>query len=125
MTLQIVLITGMSGSGKSVALHALEDAGFYCVDNLPPELLLPFVQLERDHLAQQVAIAMHTGAELGLATLAAAAAAGACGGQAVPLGLHKSPVEALFKHPAAWAYIAAGPRDLVLRTVAQGAGLVQ
>jgi UPF0042 nucleotide-binding protein len=43
--LEIVLITGMSGSGKSVALHALEDAGFYCVDNLPPELLLPFVEL--------------------------------------------------------------------------------
>jgi UPF0042 nucleotide-binding protein len=58
MTLQIVLITGMSGSGKSVALHALEDAGFYCVDNLPPELLLPFVQLEREHLASRVAIAM-------------------------------------------------------------------
>lgn len=58
MTLQIVLITGMSGSGKSVALNALEDAGFYCVDNLPPELLLPFVQLEREHLASRVAIAM-------------------------------------------------------------------
>ena len=37
----------MSGSGKSVALHALEDAGYYCVDNLPPELLLPFVELEQ------------------------------------------------------------------------------
>ena len=32
---EVVLITGISGSGKSVALHALEDAGFYCVDNLP------------------------------------------------------------------------------------------
>lgn len=56
--LQVVLITGMSGSGKSVALHALEDAGFYCVDNLPPELLLPFVTLERQHNASRVAIAM-------------------------------------------------------------------
>ena len=36
---EVVLVTGMSGSGKSVALHALEDAGFFCVDNLPPELL--------------------------------------------------------------------------------------
>jgi len=45
--MEIVLITGMSGSGKSVALHALEDAGYYCVDNLPPELLLPFVELEQ------------------------------------------------------------------------------
>jgi RNase adapter protein RapZ len=56
--LQIVLITGMSGSGKSVALHALEDAGFYCVDNLPPELLLPFVALEKTHNATRLAIAM-------------------------------------------------------------------
>ena len=47
MTLEVVLITGMSGSGKSVALRALEDAGYYCVDNLPPELLLPFVALEQ------------------------------------------------------------------------------
>jgi UPF0042 nucleotide-binding protein len=56
--LEIMLITGMSGSGKSVALHALEDAGFYCVDNLPPELLLPFVELEQQHKARQIAIAM-------------------------------------------------------------------
>ena len=56
--LQIVLITGMSGSGKSVALNALEDAGYYCVDNLPPELLLPFVALERKHKATRLAIAM-------------------------------------------------------------------
>ncbi len=56
--LQIVLITGMSGSGKSVALHALEDVGFFCVDNLPPELLVPFVALEKEHQATRVAIAM-------------------------------------------------------------------
>ncbi len=56
--LEIVLITGMSGSGKSVALHALEDVGFYCVDNLPPELLLPFVELELQHHAKRLAIAM-------------------------------------------------------------------
>ena len=57
-SMQIVLITGMSGSGKSVALHALEDAGFYCVDNLPPELLLPFIELEQKHEAKRVAIAI-------------------------------------------------------------------
>jgi UPF0042 nucleotide-binding protein len=37
--MQIVLITGISGSGKSVALNVLEDAGYYCVDNLHPNLL--------------------------------------------------------------------------------------
>ena len=56
--LQLVLITGMSGSGKSVALRALEDQGFYCVDNLPPELLMPLVTLERTHRASRLAIAM-------------------------------------------------------------------
>jgi UPF0042 nucleotide-binding protein len=56
--LELVLITGMSGSGKSVALRALEDAGYFCVDNLPPELLLAFVALEQEHHANRVAIAM-------------------------------------------------------------------
>ena len=58
LDLQIVLITGMSGSGKSVVLHALEDAGFFCVDNLPPELLAPFVALQKKNKASRVAIAM-------------------------------------------------------------------
>jgi UPF0042 nucleotide-binding protein len=56
--MELVLITGMSGSGKSVALRALEDAGYFCVDNLPPELLLSFVAVEQHHRAQRVAIAM-------------------------------------------------------------------
>ena len=55
---ELVLVTGISGSGKSVALHALEDAGFYCVDNLPPELLRGFLQLERKRLDRRVAIAV-------------------------------------------------------------------
>jgi RNase adapter protein RapZ len=54
----MVLITGMSGSGKSVALHALEDAGYYCVDNLPPELLMRLMELEKEHGATKVAVAM-------------------------------------------------------------------
>ena len=45
---EVVLVTGISGSGKSVALHALEDAGFFCVDNLPPELLREFLRLEHE-----------------------------------------------------------------------------
>ncbi|CAN7576696.1 MULTISPECIES: RNase adapter RapZ [Variovorax] len=58
MDLDLVLITGMSGSGKSVALHALEDAGYYCVDNLPPELLTAFIALQHEQQATRVAIAM-------------------------------------------------------------------
>jgi len=38
-SVSVLIVTGQSGSGKSVALAALEDAGFYCIDNLPPELL--------------------------------------------------------------------------------------
>ena len=45
-TLDIVLLTGISGSGQSVALNALEDAGYFCVDNLPPELLGGMIDLE-------------------------------------------------------------------------------
>jgi UPF0042 nucleotide-binding protein len=56
--MELILITGVSGSGKSVALHSLEDAGYYCVDNLPPELLSSFVALKRPHNAPKVAIAM-------------------------------------------------------------------
>ncbi len=56
--MDIVLITGMSGSGKSVALRALEDAGFYCTDNLPPELMAQFVELELKHGVSKLAIAM-------------------------------------------------------------------
>ena len=58
LPIELILITGMSGSGKSVALHALEDAGYYCVDNLPPELLTSFVALERQRGESKVAIAM-------------------------------------------------------------------
>ncbi len=42
--MQIILITGISGSGKTVALHVLEDAGYFCVDNLPPSLLCNLVE---------------------------------------------------------------------------------
>jgi UPF0042 nucleotide-binding protein len=37
--MQLILLSGVSGSGKSVALRALEDAGYFCVDNLPPHLI--------------------------------------------------------------------------------------
>lgn len=58
--LDLVLITGISGSGKSIALHALEDAGYFCVDNLPPELLRDFIAVERQRESgsRRVAVAV-------------------------------------------------------------------
>lgn len=46
--MHLVIITGLSGSGKSTAAHALEDDGFFVVDNLPPALLPPFLSLSGD-----------------------------------------------------------------------------
>ncbi len=43
--LQVLIITGMSGAGKSLVLDFLEDRGFYCVDNLPPKLVPVFIDL--------------------------------------------------------------------------------
>jgi UPF0042 nucleotide-binding protein len=40
---RIIILSGLSGSGKSVALHMLEDLGFYCIDNIPAALLKPFI----------------------------------------------------------------------------------
>ena len=42
--MRLVIISGLSGSGKSVALNVLEDAGFYCIDNIPVGLLQSFVE---------------------------------------------------------------------------------
>ncbi len=42
---QLVILTGLSGSGKSTVLHAFEDMGFYCVDNLPVEIIPIFAEL--------------------------------------------------------------------------------
>ncbi len=43
--IRIVIITGLSGSGKSTAIKALEDVGFFCIDNLPPSFLPKFIEL--------------------------------------------------------------------------------
>ncbi|WP_198361783.1 RNase adapter RapZ [Herbaspirillum sp. meg3] len=55
--MRIVLITGISGSGKSVALHVLEDAGYFCVDNLPPALLRSLVETRLQEGDETLAVA--------------------------------------------------------------------
>ena len=56
--MQINLITGISGSGKSVALKAFEDAGYDCIDNLPVSLLENLVQTLESEKSEQVAVAI-------------------------------------------------------------------
>ncbi|WP_227394234.1 RNase adapter RapZ [Jeotgalibacillus aurantiacus] len=46
--MEIVIITGMSGAGKTVAVQSFEDLGFFCVDNLPPTLLPKFLELMKE-----------------------------------------------------------------------------
>ncbi|WP_084242537.1 RNase adapter RapZ [Planomicrobium okeanokoites] len=45
---ELIVITGMSGAGKTVAIQSFEDLGFFTIDNLPPALLLTFIKLMRD-----------------------------------------------------------------------------
>ncbi|WP_164215932.1 RNase adapter RapZ [Virgibacillus sp. YIM 98842] len=57
---KLVIITGMSGAGKTVAVQSFEDLGYYCVDNLPPTLLPKFLELMKDSTnnIQKVALVM-------------------------------------------------------------------
>ncbi len=43
--MKFVIVTGLSGSGKSETMKALEDMGFYCVDNMPPTLITKFAEI--------------------------------------------------------------------------------
>src|SRR5258707_13383191 len=66
--MQLVLISGLSGSGKSIALNALEDSGYYCVDNLPGQLLQQSAELLRraghKHVAMSIDARMGDSLEL-------------------------------------------------------------
>lgn len=56
--MQLVLISGLSGSGKSIALNVLEDSGYYCVDNLPARLLPELAGFLREAGYQRVAVSI-------------------------------------------------------------------
>ncbi|MCL4784300.1 MAG: RNase adapter RapZ [Bryobacterales bacterium] len=67
---QLVIITGLSGSGKGTVLRSLEDAGYYAVDNLPVELLATFSQLIKENPGiENAAIVVDIREEAGLAKL--------------------------------------------------------
>ncbi|RJG04989.1 RNase adapter RapZ [Noviherbaspirillum cavernae] len=69
--MRIILITGISGSGKSVGLNVLEDAGYFCVDNLPPKLLRQLVATRMEEGGQTLAVAMDSRSADSLAGLPA------------------------------------------------------
>ena len=56
--MQIILVSGLSGAGKSIALDVLEDAGYYCVDNLPATLLMDVVGFLADAGHERVALSV-------------------------------------------------------------------
>ena len=61
--MEFVILTGLSGAGKTNALHAMEDSGYYCVDNLPPQLLETFYDLcdnSTDSRMKKVAVVADT-----------------------------------------------------------------
>ena len=57
MEYRFVIITGMSGAGKSVAAKALEDVGFFCIDNMPTSLILKLLELKEDFFSHNKNIA--------------------------------------------------------------------
>lgn len=56
--IQLVIITGMSGAGKTVAIQSFEDLGFFCVDNLPPSLLPKFLELMKESSSKMSKVAL-------------------------------------------------------------------
>ena len=67
--MRLVLISGLSGSGKSIALNVLEDAGYYCVDNLPAALLPQLIKHLRGEDIASVAVAVDMRGGTGIAAL--------------------------------------------------------
>lgn len=58
--MQLVIVTGLSGSGKSIVMKALEDSGYYCVDNLPAQMLIQVVEHLEAAGQSQVAVSVDT-----------------------------------------------------------------
>ena len=56
--MQLILVSGLSGAGKSIALDVLEDAGYYCVDNLPATMLMDVVRFLADAGHERVALSV-------------------------------------------------------------------
>ena len=62
--MRFVMVTGMSGGGKSTAMRLLEDMGYYCVDNLPIQLIDKFVELLSTPNTEQKLLSAWTSARI-------------------------------------------------------------
>ena len=58
--MKLLIVTGVSGSGKSSVMDVMEDIGYYCIDNIPPKLIRQFVELckKTDTGIDQIAVAV-------------------------------------------------------------------
>jgi len=95
--MDLVLISGVSGSGKSVALTALEDSGYYAVNNLPLPLLVPTARYLKDAGQARAAVALDVKTEPSLAGLEAAIAEVKASGWSVRFVYLEAKTEALVK----------------------------
>ena len=58
---RLIIVTGLSGSGKSVALHSLEDQGYFCIDNLSPNMIINMldkIKNPKEKIYEKVAISI-------------------------------------------------------------------
>ncbi|MBR1993292.1 MAG: RNase adaptor protein RapZ, partial [Firmicutes bacterium] len=46
--MKVIIVTGLSGAGKTQAIDCLEDMGYYCIDNMPPALIKSFIDLSAE-----------------------------------------------------------------------------
>ena len=57
--MDMLIVTGVSGAGKTQTLHALEDIGYFCIDNIPAEMLEQFIALcEKNKYSSKIAVGM-------------------------------------------------------------------
>ncbi len=58
--MQLILISGLAGAGKSTALKILEDSGYYCIDNLPPPMLKELINIHNSSGVKKIAVSIDT-----------------------------------------------------------------
>ena len=58
--MNLLIVTGLSGAGKSLAMHALEDIGFFCIDNIPANLLAKLMEFaqQSENTLERVAVVL-------------------------------------------------------------------